>query len=71
MVDSVVVVGMLIHDALLHSVCDLKAAKINMQHSLISELILYKFKLGHNTTETTKNFCGIKSEGTIDNSITR
>ena len=36
---------------------DLKAAQMNMQHSLISELILDKFELGHNAMEVTKNDC--------------
>ena len=56
MVCSIVVVGALTHCALLHPWCDLKATLINMQHSLIQELILYEFKLGHNTIEATKIF---------------
>ena len=31
--------------ALLHSVCNLKATQMNMQHCLIWELVLYKFEL--------------------------
>ena len=34
----------LIHCALLHSVCNLKAAQMNMQHSLIWELIIIEFE---------------------------
>ena len=45
---------------------DLKAAQINMKSSLIRELILYEFKLGHNATETAKNICYVKGEGTVD-----
>ena len=43
-----------------------------MQHSLIQELGLYKFKLGHNAAESSKNICCVKDEGTIDYStVTR
>ena len=28
--------------------------------------MLYQFKLGHDTTETTKNMCCMKDEGTVD-----
>ena len=30
--------------------------------------MLYKFKLGHNATEATKNICSAKGEGTVDHS---
>ena len=44
---------------------------MNLQRSLNHELTLYKFELGHNTTETTKNKCA-KGEGTVDHStVTR
>ena len=43
MVGSIVVVCVLICYAFLHSKCDLKVTLINMQHSLIQELILYGF----------------------------
>ena len=44
---------------------------MNMQHSLILELTLYDFKLGHNIAEAIKNICA-KSEGTIDlSTVTR
>ena len=36
---------------------DLKAAQMNVQCSLIWELMLYEFKLGNNGTEATKNIC--------------
>ena len=39
---------------------------MNVQHSLIWELILYEFKLGHNTTEVTKNTYCMKGEGPVD-----
>ena len=35
--------------------CDLKTAQMNVQHNLIQELMLYKFKLGYNTEEAIKN----------------
>ena len=40
-----------------HSMCDLKAALMNMHHSLIQELMLYEFELGNNTVEATKKMC--------------
>ena len=52
--------------------CDLKTAQMNGQHSLIQELMLYNFKLDHNTMKATKNICFAKSEGTVDHStVTR
>ena len=54
MVGSIVVVGTLTCD-LLHYVCDSKATQMKVQHYLIQEL--YKFELGHNTTELMKNIC--------------
>ena len=49
-------------------VCDLKATHMNMQYSLIQELMLYKFEVGHNVVEAAKNICWAKSEGTVDHS---
>ena len=44
--------------ALLNSVCDLKAAQVNVQHNLIWERMLYKFKLSHDTADATrKHLC--------------
>ena len=40
--------------ALLHFVCDLKVIQINVQYSLIWELVLYKLELSDNTTGATK-----------------
>ena len=58
--------------SLTYSVYALKAAQINVQCSLILELMFYKFELGHNATEATKNICHVKGEGTVDQStITR
>ena len=48
--------------------CDLKAVQMNVQCSLIQELILCKFELDYNAAETTKNIPCIKSEGTVDHS---
>ena len=45
---------------LLHSVCDLKVAKMNMQHSLIQSW------LDHDTVEATKNIYFTKGEDTFD-----
>ena len=57
--------------ALLHSImCDLKAAQMNVQHSLIWEL--YVLKLSHNAMKAIKNICCAKGEGTVNhNAITR
>ena len=53
------------------SLCDLKAIQMNVQHSLIWELMLSEFALSHNATEATKNISA-KSEGAVDNStVTR
>ena len=46
----------------------LKSAQLNMQYSLILELMLYKFELGHKTGEVLKNICWVKSEGAVDHS---
>ena len=51
MVCSILVVGTLIHCALVHFVCGLKAVQMNVQFSLIWEFLLYELKLNHNSTE--------------------
>ena len=66
MVGSIVVIGVLIHDPLLHSVCNLKAAQMSVQSYLILELICCEFELGHNAPEATKNICCVKGEGVVD-----
>ena len=53
-VGSIVVVGVPTCCALLHFMCNLKATQMNVQHSLIGELTIYKFKLSHNFTEATQ-----------------
>ena len=68
MVRSILLVGVLTCCALLHSVCNLKAVQRNVQHSLIKELMLYKFKLGDDAAKTTKNICCVKGEGAVDHS---
>ena len=65
MVGSIVVIGIYIyiyrtHHALFHFICDLKAAQINMQWSLIQKFMFYKFELGDNVNETRKNNCCAK-----------
>ena len=71
-VSSIMVVGVLACCALLHSMWDSKAAQMNVQHSLIQELMLYKFKLDHNIKKTIKNICCAKGKGVIDYStVTR
>ena len=54
---GIVVVGTLTHCAMLQSMYDLKSTQVNTQHSLIQQLILYEFKLGHNVIEVAKNNC--------------
>ena len=45
---------------------------MNMQCSLIWEIMLYKFELGHNTVKATKNICYGKGEGAVDlSTVTR
>ena len=56
----IVVVSILKCCALLHFVYDLKAAQMNRHCSQVQELMLYKFELGLNTAETTKNICCVK-----------
>ena len=40
--------------ALIQSMCDVKAAQMDVQFNLIQELILYEFDLSQNAAETTK-----------------
>ena len=54
-VGSIMVVRMLTCCALVHSICDLKVTRMNVQHISIQKLMLYEFKLGHNVIEVTKN----------------
>ena len=65
LVDTFMVIGVLRHCALLFSVCDLKATQMNMQYSLIWELVFYEFELGHNATEAAQNI-SMRSEGEVD-----
>ena len=51
-VGSIVVVGALTRCALLHSECDFKVTKLNVQHSLIQELMLHEFE---HSAEVIKN----------------
>ena len=59
-------VDVLTYCALFHSVCDLIAIQMNVQCSLIWELILYNFQQGYNTARATKNICYMKSEWVVD-----
>ena len=67
-VGTIMIVGALMHYESLHSMCDLKAAQINVQCSLNWEFMLYKFEQSHNAVEATKNVCCAKSESTVDHS---
>ena len=65
-VGNIVVGGALTCCALLHSICDLKAAQMN------GEFSLYEFEQDHNTIEVIKNVSCVKGEGTVDHStVTR
>ena len=57
--------------ALLHSMCDLKIAQMNLKYSLIQELLPYEFKLGHNAAETTKNIYCVKGNQTVEEILLR
>ena len=46
--------------------CDLKAPQINVQCSLLLEIMLNEFKLDHNAMEATKNICFAKDDGATD-----
>ena len=41
---------------------------MNMQSSLMHELMLNKFKLGHNITEANQNISCVKGQGIVDHS---
>ena len=60
MVGSIMIVGEPTHYALLHYICDMEAAQMNVQHILIRKLMLYEFDLDYNAVETIKNICGWK-----------
>ena len=55
MVIIIIVVSVLTHCTLLHSVNDLKVTLINMQHRLIRILMLHKFELVYKAREATRN----------------
>ena len=65
-VGSIMLVGVLTCCALLHLMCDLKPTKMNVQCSLIQELMLHEFKLDHKAVKTTKNIFNMKGEGSVD-----
>ena len=48
--------------------CNLKTTQMNVQCSLIRELMIYEIELGHNVTKATKNICCMKDEGAVDHS---
>ena len=62
-VGSIVVVGVLTCCALLYLMWDLKPTQMNVQHSLIHEFMLYKFKMSDNAA---KNICFMKDESSVD-----
>ena len=44
---------------------DLKATQMNLQYSLIRQLMVYNFKLGHNAAEANKNICCAVDHNTV------
>ena len=52
--------GVLTRSALLLSVRDLKVTQMNVQGSLIRELVLHEFELCHSAAEVNKNICCTK-----------
>ena len=65
-VNSITVISVLTCYALLHSMWDLKAQQMNIQQSLIWDLILYKFELNHNAIEETKKIYCTKDKHAVD-----
>ena len=57
-----VVVGVLECCGLRQSERDLKAAQMNVQRSIIRELL---FELSHKAVEANENICWVKSEGAV------
>ena len=68
MISSIVIVGALI-PALLYSMGNLKAIQMDIQCSLIWEVMFFDFKLGYNDVVATKNICCTKGEDVIDKEI--
>ena len=42
---------------------------MNMQCSLIQELMFYEFKLGSNAAQATKIICCVKGESAVDHNV--
>ena len=49
------VVGALTLYALLYTVCDLKAAEMNVERGVMRKYTFYVFEFGYNAAEATKN----------------
>ena len=59
-------VGNTVVSALSYAMSNLKTAQMNGKCRLIQKFMHYKFELGQNATEATKNICCIKDEDTVD-----
>ena len=71
---SIVVIGVLTCCVLLYCVIwkPHRWTYKTVMNNIICELILYKFKLDHNTTEATENISYMKGESAFDhNTVTR
>ena len=66
-VDRKMVLSALILCMLLHSVCDLKAAQMNVERCLIKELIHSEWQLSYNAAEAAYNSCA-NGESLVDHS---
>ena len=62
---TIVVIAQCVN-ALFHSICDLKATQINVQHQLVQELMPCKLKLSHSATEVNKSICCLKGKCAVD-----
>ena len=65
-VDCIVLVGVLTHCTLLHSMCDLNAVQKNVQYSLIQEFMLTSSNWAITPWKQSKTFVVQKGEGRVD-----
>ena len=67
-IGSMVVFADLTVFVLLHFSWNLKFTKVNVQRSLIQELVSYKFEVDDNAAEVTQNICNAMCKSAVDNS---
>ena len=66
LVGSIMAVGVLTYCALIRSILDYAVCSSIQLPNQIWELVLHKFKLGHNAVIATKDICYTKSGGTVN-----